>query len=543
MAARTLIKGGILAKAQKPSSAKEQKLAALRAVKKEQMWKYKEYTCTAKCLDLKSGKQIVVLNETEAHENDLYASHRVILRCASRETIAILDLSKDMAKRGEVVLFDEVAEALEAKNGAKVSVLHTSRPDSIDYIRKKLDANELSHQELGTITQDLMANRLSEAELASFITAVYTRGMSDSEIVGLTQSIVSSGEVLALGKSPIVDKHCIGGVAGNRTTMVMVPIMAAAGVYMPKTSSRSITSAAGTADTMEVFCPVTFPVEEMRSIVLKAKGCIAWGGAMRLAAADDKLIKIRNPLSLDPKGVLLASILAKKKSVGAQYTVIDIPIGRGAKLASAKEATLLGRDFINIGKQLGIKVEVLTTDGSDPIGNGVGPALECRDVLEVLSGKGPVDLRDKSCLLAGTLLELCGKVEKGRGFETASKILQSGKALAKMREIIELQGGNHDVRIDDLPIGKCKYDVIAPKTGRISHVDNKMLSKIARAAGAPADKGAGVFLHCEAGDKVTKGDVLYEIYSESEAKLDFAIKALEGWEPVDLQKVILGTMV
>lgn len=544
MAEDSIINGGTLSKPQaKKLSPAAQKREAARAIKKEQVWKYKKYMCVSKRLNLKSGKSIVVLNETEAHENDLYASHRVILRCDGLETIAILDLSKDMAVRGEIVLFDEVAQALSAKNGAMVEVLHTSRPDSIDYIRKKLDGNELSHRELGSITQDLMANRLSEAELASFITAVYTRGMSDSEIVGLTQSIVSSGEVLSLGKSPIVDKHCIGGVAGNRTTMVMVPIMASAGVYMPKTSSRSITSAAGTADTMEVLCPVAFPVDEMRRIVLKANGCIAWGGAMRLAAADDKLIKIRNPLSLDPKGVLLASILAKKKSVGAQYTVIDIPIGRGAKLATAKDATLLGRDFINIGKQLGIKIEVLTTDGSDPIGNGIGPSLECRDVFEVLEGNGPTDLRDKSCLLAGTLLELCGKVQKGRGFDAALKILQSGRALSKMREIIGLQGGDPNVRISDLPIGKYTYEVIAPKTGRISHVDNKMLSKIARAAGAPADKGAGVYLHCEAGDKVTKGDVLFDIYSESETKLDFAIKALEGWEPVDLQKVILGTMV
>ncbi|VVB58985.1 AMP phosphorylase [Candidatus Anstonella stagnisolia] len=514
-----------------------------KAIKKEKVWQYKQYNCAAKCVNLTSGQPIVVLNETEAHQNDLYASHRVILRCNGKETIAILDLSKDMASAGEIVLFDEVAQTLGAKNGARVQVQHTMRPESIDYIKKKLDAGELSHRELDVITQDLMANRLSEAELASFITAVYTRGMSDAEIVGLTKSIVSSGEVLSIGKSPIVDKHCIGGVAGNRTTMVMVPIIAAAGIYMPKTSSRSITSSAGTADTMEVLCPVTFPVEEMRSIVLKARGCIAWGGAMRLAAADDKLIKIRNPLSLDPKGVLLASILAKKKSVGAQFAVIDIPIGRGAKLATAKEATALGHDFINIGKQLGIKIEVLTTDGSDPIGNGIGPALECRDVFEVLEGEGPADLRDKSCLLAGTLLELCGKVPKGKGFDAASSILQSGKALVKFREIIELQGGNGKVRISDLPIGKYKHGVIAPKTGRIAHVDNKMLSKIARAAGAPADKGAGVYLHCEAGDKVTKGDILFDIYSESEAKLDFAIKALEGWWPMDLQKVILGTML
>jgi AMP phosphorylase len=508
---------------------------------KDAVWKYKKYICRAKCFDLTAGGKIVVLNETEAHENDLYAGHRVILHKGGKESIAILDITADLVGRGEVGLFAEVADDLGAMEGEQVEILHMQRPASIEFIKKKMDGRQLSKGEIDVIMRELMQNRLSEAELASFITSVYIRGMSEDEIVGLTDSVVGTGQTLQLGRSPICDKHCVGGVAGNRTTMVAVPIIAAAGLYIPKTSSRSITSAAGTADTMETLCSVSVELEELRGIVRKSHGCIVWGGGLQLASADDRLIKIRNPLSLDPKGVMLSSILAKKKSVGAQYVIIDIPIGRGAKIGDAKEANSLARDFISIGKRLGMKIEVLITDGSEPVGKGIGPALECIDVLSVLNNGGPNDLRDKSCQLAGSLLELAGKAKKGTGNAAAQKLIESGKALAKFREIVELQGGKKNVKIADVPVANYKHSVLAEKDGKVSHIDNKMVSKIARAAGAPNDKAAGVLLCCERGDRVKRGDVLFEIHSTSETKLDFAIKALEGWEAVELQKVVLGS--
>lgn len=510
--------------------------------KKDEVWKYRKYLCRAKCFDITAGGKIIVLNESEAHQNDLYAGHRVMLRYAGKETIAIVDVASDMVQPGDVGLFAEVSSELGTEDGAQVEVIHMQRPESIEFIKKKMDGRALSKMEIETVMRELMQNRLSEAELASFITSVYIRGMSEDEIVGLTESVVSTGQTLQLGRKNICDKHCIGGVAGNRTTMVMVPIIAAAGLYIPKTSSRSITSAAGTADTMEVLCNVSLELDEMRSIVKKSHGCVVWGGALRLASADDKLIKIRNPLSLDPRGVMLASILAKKKSVGANYVIIDIPIGRGAKVPDKGEAADLGREFISIGKRLGMKIEVLVTDGSEPVGRGIGPSLECIDVLSVLNNAGPADLHDKSCQLAGALLELSGKVKKGRGYPVAVQLVKSGKALSKFREIVELQGGKKNIKTSDLQTARYKHEVLADKEGRVFHIDNKMISKIARAAGAPNDKDAGVLLVCERGDRVKKGDVLYEIHSSSEAKLDFAIKALEGWSAVDLERTVLSSM-
>ncbi len=510
---------------------------------KDEVWKFKKYVCRAKLLDLRGGKPIVILNQDEAHQNDIYMGHRVVLQADGRKTYARVDLSDDMVKIGEIGLFGEVADELKVKEGQAVLIHHTGRPESIEYIKNKIDGKELAPPHMRKIIDEVMDDSLSEGEMAAFMSACYIRGMTDNEVVGLTDAIVATGSPFHVGKIPVVDKHCIGGVAGNRTTMVIVPIMAAAGAYMPKSSSRSITSAAGTADTMETICEVSLPIEEMERQVRKVGGCVVWGGAINLAAADDKLIKIRNPLSLDPKGVLLASILAKKKSVGAQYCIIDIPIGRGVKVQDAKEAQALARDFIGIGKRLGIEIEAMITDGSEPIGRGIGPALECRDVLRALENKDhPHDLKEKSCQMAGVLLELCGKAQKGRGYGIAMQLIENGKALAKFKEIVEWQGGNVKKLTSDSMdgrIGSRHHTVKASAGGKISHIDNKLMSKIARAAGAPADKGAGIFLRVHRGDVVKAGDSLFDIFSESESKLDFAIKALEGWEAVELEKVVL----
>jgi AMP phosphorylase len=511
---------------------------------KEKVFKIQELSLKVKEIKIIASANIVVLNSTFAFYNGIYSDYRVKIenKKNNRKLIAIVDLTNELVKPGEIGIFENVAKQLGVKNNDVVKVQLVLRPETLGYIKEKIEGKPLSKEKIEKIIADVMTNKLSSAELSSFMTACYIRGMNDEEIVGLTESIVRSGKTLNINRSPIVDKHCIGGVAGNRTTMIIVPIVAAAGCYIPKTSSRAITSAAGTADTMEVVCDVSLDIEEINAQVRKINGCIVWGGAINLAAADDKLIKIRNPLSLDPKGVLLASILAKKKAVGAQYCIIDIPIGRGVKIENADEAKQLASDFINIGKKLGIEIEVLITNGEDPIGNGIGPALECKDVLEVLEGKGPHDLKEKSLVMAGKLLELSKKVKKGEGFEAARKILETSKALKKFQEIVYAQGGKKNISSKDIPIAKYSYKVISNKTGRVSHLDNKLLSRVARAAGAPADKEAGIYLYCEKGDMIQKGQPIMEIFSNSETKLSAAIKVLEEYGPIELEKVLLDSI-
>ncbi len=500
----------------------------------------REYRCKVKVFDVTTGQNIVLLNKEQAVEEDIYISDRVIIKHGDVEVTCIVDLSNVLVKNDEIGVFQESAEKLGVKPGDEVIICHAQHPVSVDYIKKKMDGKELTAEEINTIIKEAVENRLSDVELASLMTTMYIRELSIDETVALTNAVVATGSQLNLNRHPILDKHCSGGVAGNRTTMVVVPIIAAAGLYIPKTSSRSITSASGTADTMEVLANVQFGIDEMKEIVYKHHGCIVWGGAINLATVDDKLIKIRHPLRLDPKGVLLASILGKKKSVGAEYVVIDIPVGRGSKIENVEDAKALAKDFINVGSRLGMHIECFISDGSDPIGEGIGPALECADVLKVLQNDGPTDLRDKSLQIAGELLELCGKVPKGAGFDMAADILRSGKAFEKMKGIIEAQGGDPKITPETLPIGTKRHEVIADKDGRVQHVDNRLINKIARAAGAPKDHGSGVLLHCEHGDKVTKGDILFEIIAEHESKLEFAIKSLETMNPIELERVIIG---
>lgn len=499
-------------------------------------------TFKAKLFNLKAGKPVIILHENDAQRYELFPSDRVIIKHGRKQAVAFVDTTENMVKPGEVGLFGDVYKRGKFDEGETVEIEYLRKPKSLQYIRRKLDSIELEHPEIDEIIRDVMNGNLSDPELAVFISAVYTRGLNLNESVALTKSIVSSGETIDLGKDKkIVDKHSIGGVTG-RTTMVITPILAACGAYVPKTSSRAITSAGGTADAMEVLCDVNFTSQEIKDIVLKTKGCVVWGGGAYLAPADDKLIKIRHPFSLDPRGMLLASIMAKKKSVGAEYVVIDLPVGRGSKIKDQNEAKELAHDFKNISEKIGIKTNVVLTDGTDPVGWGVGPSLETIDVIKVLQGDGPRDLIDKSCTLSGIVLEMCGIAKPGTGYKLSIDTIKNGKAFKKFEEIVHAQGGAKKLKVDDLPVGKHKVEIYCPMDGRVDYVSNRRIASIAKAAGAPKMQGSGVILKCENGDKVKKGQVLFEIYSDSESQLTHALKVAEELHPIELKKVLLETI-
>jgi len=350
--------------------------------------------------------------------------------------------------------------------------------------------------------------------------------MSDHETVALTKAIVENGGKLVFKDKIVVDKHCIGGVPGNRSTMLAVPILTSLGLRMPKTSSRAITSPSGTADTMEVFANVTNDAKKLMKIAMKVGGFITWGGGVDIASADDKLIKVRNPMSLDPQGMLLASILAKKHSVSATHVLIDIPYGPDVKVKTAAAAKPLKHKFEKIGKLLGMKVQVVLTDGSQPIGNGVGPILEAMDVLKVLknAADAPQDLRKKTIYLCGLMLEMTGKAKESEGEKMADEALKSGKAYHKMIEIINAQGKSKI----PFKIAKLSYEVKAKKSGRVNAINNKFISRYARLAGAPINPGAGVFIHKKIGDKVKKGDKLFTIYAENAVRLKNTLEYVDA---------------
>jgi AMP phosphorylase len=474
------------------------------------------------------GPLIVVLNLKDAQDLDLNPGDRVSIRRIKlkKEVICVVNVSEKGIRKGEIGLFDESLRKVNVKNGNCVNVEIADTPRAIEYIKKKLEGGSLSPCELNELVRDIVHNEFSESELTYFVSACYSNGLDLKEAAALADAIVVNGERLEFKDRIVVDKHCIGGIPGNRTTMIVVPIISALGYKMPKTSSRSITSPSGTADTMEVLAPVSLGVKKLKKIVNKTKGCIVWGGGINLAAADDKLIKIRHPLRLDPLGMVLASIMAKKKAVGATHVLIDIPFGKGSKIEKKRKALDLKKQFIKMSRLMEMKIRVVLTDGSQPIGNGIGPALECSDVISVLKGKGPHDLREKGIFLCTEILKML-KVSGAR--KKVLKVLESGKAYEKFKEIILAQGGKRNFRV---PRARLFYDVKATKKGKISEIDNKVIAKLARLSGSPEDKTAGMYLRVDRGEDVKKGEILFTLFSENEIKLDTAKNYLKRVKPI-----------
>jgi thymidine phosphorylase len=277
---------------------------------------------------------------------------------------------------------------------------------------------------------------------------------------------------------------------------------------------------------MEVLAKVELPIQQLQDIVRTHRGCLSWGGSASLSPADDVLISVERPLALDSPGQMVASILSKKIAAGSTHLVLDIPIGPTAKVRSMPEAQKLRRLFEYVAHRMNLTLDVVITDGRQPIGQGIGPVLEARDVMRVLENDplAPMDLRQKALRLAGRLIECDPDVRGGDGFAIARDILDSGRALAKMRDIISAQGATpFDHHRPDL--GALSFDICAGQTGMVVDLDNLQLSRIARLAGAPKVQNAGVDLVCKLGDVVKPGSVLYRVYASYPADLEFARQA------------------
>lgn len=471
----------------------------------------------AKFMDFEAGTPIVVMNVQDARDLGVYVNDRVTVSFKAITKTAFIETTKHLVAPGELGVRKE-SRKYGVKEGTPLDVFPSEKPASVEITRKKIKGCELKKQEIEVLVRDINNNRLSDIELGAFVTSVYIRGLSEKESLYLTQAMVSCGSSLDWGTHLVADKHSIGGIPGNRVTPIVVAIVSSAGILMPKTSSRAITSPAGTADTMEVFCNVCFSADEIKKIVRKTGGCLVWGGALDLAPVDDKLIRIEHPLSLDPEGQVLASVMSKKKAVGSKYLVIDIPYGDGAKEADIASSVELAKKFKWLAKQLDMEAECAITRGDQPVGLGVGPVPEAIDIIDVLRGKGPDDLREKSLELAGMLLSMTKKGDK----KTARNILDSGKALSKFFEIVRAQGGDPRKDVEKM-LGKYRKQFFAPRDGYAVRLDNSAISRAAKAAGAPKDIGAGLKMYCKRGDKVSRGDLLFEIYAEKDYRLAEAV--------------------
>ena len=426
----------------------------------------------------------------------------------------------------ELGLSEEAFAQLGVAEGAGVRIAHAEPPASIASLKRKIGGERLDADELAAIVRDIATHRYSKIELAAFIVATSRFDLDRDEVLNLTAAMVAVGRRLDWKEKPVVDKHCIGGIPGNRTSMLVVPIVAAHGMLMPKTSSRAITSPAGTADTMECLATVELPFERMEAIVRAHRACLAWGGRAELSPADDVLISVSRPLSVDSPGQMVASILSKKIAAGSTHLVLDIPLGPSAKVRHMDDAQRLKKLFEYVAARSGLQLDAVITDGRQPVGRGVGPALEARDVLKVLHNDpdAPADLRLKALRLAGRVLEFDPDLRGGDGFNVARDILDSGRALAKMNALIAAQGA-HPFDRHHPPLASLTCDVLAHADGTVIAIDNQQIARIARLAGAPKAQGAGVDLARKLGEHVQAGELLYRIYAASASELQFARSA------------------
>lgn len=450
------------------------------------------------------------------------AESRVQVALRGRHLIATLNVvDAHLLRDDEASLSNGAWQALGAREGDEVDVSHPEPLESLGALRAKVYGRRVELPAWREIIADVIAGHYSDLHLAALVTACAGDRLDLDETVALTRAMLEAGERLDWRRPIVVDKHCVGGLPGNRTTPIVVAIVASAGLTIPKTSSRAITSPAGTADTMEVLAPVDLDLAQMRRVVDREGGCIVWGGNVRLSPADDLLIRVERPLDFDSEGQLVASVLSKKVAAGSTHILIDMPVGPTAKVRSIEAAATLGARLEDVARALGVQLRVHTSDGTQPVGRGIGPALEARDVLAVLRRDpgAPRDLRDRAVVLAGKVLELSPAVEPDEGLQAARRILDSGEAFDKFQAICRAQGGMREP-----PSAPLTHVVAAGRDGVCGAIDNRLIARVAKLAGAPREAAAGVELHTRLGDRRERGEPLYTVHARARGELEYALE-------------------
>ncbi|AGI47215.1 putative thymidine phosphorylase/AMP phosphorylase [Thermoplasmatales archaeon BRNA1] len=487
--------------------------------------------------DALSGAAVACLDPSDAMEIGVKENERMHIVGPKSEVTVFTILSEKLIEPGTVAVPSGIMKRIGASEGDILSVTFNPSPESVRSIRRKMDGLVLDPAEISAVVKDIYGGNLSGIEVSAWLTALYINGMNIDEIAAFAVAMVDTGDRVKFDRSPVFDFHSMGGVPGNKITPIVVSIVAAAGLMIPKTSSRAISSACGTSDFVELFCPVEVDAQQLSEIGENVGGAFVWGGSMNIAPVDDIVIKIEHPLGINPRAQMLASIISKKLAIGAQYLLVDIPTGSGTKVKTLDEARAYARDFMDLGDKLGIHIECAITYADQPIGSAVGPALEARECLRILEGyEHPASVIEKACECAGIVLEMGGF---SNGVAKAHEILSSGAALKKFKEIVAAQGGNPDQTSEDIPLGQFTADIAARQSGYVHSIDNKEVVAIAKALGAPTDKGAGMLLLKKKGQRVEQGDVLFQLFADNKTKLDRAKDLAERYNPVRIEGMLL----
>jgi len=406
---------------------------------------------------------------------------------------------------------------------------------AIDVIRKKRDATELSREEIEGFVDAYTRGNIPDYQVSAWLMAVLWRGMTRAETAALTDAMLHSGEVLDFSSIAArkVDKHSTGGV-GDKTSLVLAPLAAAAGVSVPMISGRGLGHTGGTLDKLEAIpgFSVNLPVADFRR-VLETCGCAMIGQTSEIAPADRKLYALRDvTATVESPYLICASIMSKKLAEGIDALVLDVKTGSGAFMKSEKDAAFLAELMVETGERMGKQVVALITDMDQPLGNMIGNALEVVEVIEVLGGGGPEDLRELCLELAGWMLHLGGvakTVEDGK--QWSAMMIASGTALEKFRQLVEMQGG--DIRaIDDpkkLPKARYTMPVLSAKAGYLDATQCEQIGTACVILGGGREKkedsvdpAVGIVLHKKVGDRVEAGEPLATIHHNSDAKAERA---------------------
>ncbi len=486
--------------------------------------------------DVDVAEPVVLMHEDDCTAIGVKENDRVSIT-GPKSAVALVTCSDTLVDRGKVLMPGPVMERCGVREGDEVEIAYSSKPDSVRSIRRKMDGEKLSREEIDAIVSDILENKLSKIEISAWLTALYINGMDIDEIADFTKAMAHTGDIIKFDRQPVFDFHSFGGVPGNKITPIVVSIVAAAGVMIPKTSSRAISSACGTSDFVETFCNVELDVDTLKRVAEDVGGVFAWGGGMNIAPVDDMVIKIEHPLGINPRAQMLASIMSKKLAISANYLLVDIPMGSGTKVPTIEEARAYSRDLMDLGERLDMHIECAITYADQPVGSAVGPILEARECISILEGsKHPASVIEKACDCAGIILDMAGIPG---GAAKAREILESGAAHKKFMEIVVAQGGNPDLKSSDLVPGAFKEDVVASKSGYVHSIRNKDIVTIAKAAGAPNDKGAGMLIYKKKGQRVEAGEALFTIYADNEAKLRRAREAARKYPPVEIEGMLI----
>lgn len=482
-------------------------------------------------LNVANGDGIIaILNAEQASQYGITQHDKISLIRKGEEYVVDVALSSEYVEPWTIGATTELLENYPIMPWDNVLVsFMRNNPLSLQAIRKKLLGEKITTEEIDAIVEDIQNNKLSDLILAYYTATSFFYKTDPEELAYTTKATAYTGDMYRFPWI-VASKYCIGGVSGNETTMILVPLLASLGIVMPKTFSKSITSPAATWECVEVLMRSELKKSEIIRLVEKYGCCLARNGNLNLAPANDRIIKVSAPLGMEPYARMISSIMAKNYAMGINHCLIDIPIGPTAKVNKQEDAERIAQHFKNIGTSLGIKTEVAITKAEQPIGNGIGAVLQVREVLRVLQQHElrASDLEEKALDLAAQLLVLCGKNEKyEEAYRLAKETLQNWDARKKMQEIISAQEGNPDVDSEGLVLGSQTFDIVSERDGKVEAIDMKYLNMLAKTLGAPWDASAGIFLHKKLHDNVQKGEKLFSFYASSENKLQMAKELAE----------------